>query len=491
MPSFLYHERSRAGHQTLRTFIVAAALTLGCGDGRSGGDVPRGRLHAVLPSIAIVGEPVDLIVSPLTDIGTPNQAWSSRLEIDATDRALGFPAPFRPTGQGSLVMEGVSFATPGLHRITVKSDSGDVAIAGPIRVVRSEEDLRPRDGESALRVWWGDAHGHSDVGDGTHPPHQYFYYAREVAHLDFTCLSEHDYQQFLEVGLDEVPGSWDDVTADAREWRRPGFAVLIGWEWSSRFHGHRVVFFPDDRSRYVSFQDASSPADLAAALDGTGAFSVIAHPSGSELTPTINWDTVEPGFDRAIEIYSGHGTMDGDPAFRPTSEPRPGTSAIEAVRRGHRFAFVGFSDTHLSTPGNPWPPPIRDAPYRGGLTAVYAPNATEAEVFAALRDGRCYATSGERFLIDFRAGDRVMGETLPVAAGRTILVTGLAAATEGWRTVEIMLGTDVATRLDPGGPTLEFSREIGPLEGDTALWLRGESTNGERFWTTPVWIVAG
>jgi hypothetical protein len=471
--------------------LLALPTISGCAGRDAEPPNPTRRLHAVLPSTAVVGEPVDLFVAPLTDLGIPSLDWTGRLRIEATDPELATPSPFRGDGQGALVMPGVAFGTPGVHRVTVTSDSGDVAIAGPVRVVRSAEELRPRQGEAPLRIFWGDAHGHSDVGDGVHPPRQYFHYARDIARLDFTCLSEHDYQQFLEVGLDETPAGWDSIAAASREWRRPGFAVLLGWEWSSRAHGHRVVLFPADGERYVSFQQASTPADLAEALRGTGAFSIVAHPSGSELTPVVDWQTIVPGFDRAIEVYSGHGAMDGDRAFRPTSAPRPGASAIDAIRRGLRFGIVAFSDTHLSTPGNPWPPPIRDAPWRGGLTAVCAPAATEADVFAALRDGRTYATSGERFLVEFRAGDRTMGETLAVEKGRGIRVTGLAAGSGAWRRIEIMAGERVLEPVAAGGATVELSREVGPFDGDTALWLRGESEAGERFWTTPVWVVPG
>jgi hypothetical protein len=374
--------------------------------------------------------------------------------------------------------------------MTVQDGAGRAAVAGPVLVVESEEALAPRPGEAARTILWGDCHGHSTVGDGTHPPAHYFFYARDVAHLDYTCLSEHDWQQFLGVGLDQEEGAWDRVADLAREWRRPGFAVLLGWEWSSRVHGHRVVLFPDDGTRYVSYQNVPSPAELAEALRGTGAFSILAHPSGSHLTPALEWDTVVPGFDRAVEIYSGHGTMDGDPDYRPPSEPRPGRSAVDAIRRGHRLAFVGFSDTHLSTPGNPWPPAIRDAPYRGGLTAVWAPAAEERAVFDALKRGLCYATSGERFLVDFRVEDRLLGETLELGGGRPVRVTGVAAARVRLARVEVMGGDAVIEPLDASGRAeISFSIEIGPFEEETAVWLRGESEEGERFWTTPVWVV--
>ena len=108
----------------MRVFvIVAVAVTAGCGPGDRGATAITGRLHATLPSIAVVGEPVDLVVVPLTEIGVPDPEWRGRLEVEATDPDLRSPAPFRASGVGSLVMEGVRFATPGLHRVTVRSDS--------------------------------------------------------------------------------------------------------------------------------------------------------------------------------------------------------------------------------------------------------------------------------------------------------------------------------------------------------------------------------
>ena len=59
-------------------------------------------------------------------------------------------------------------------------------------------------------------------------------------------------------------------------------------------------------------------------------------------------------------------------------------------------------DTGASTPPATGDSVVTEIPG----AAVWATGATEAAVFAAMRDGRCYATSGERFLVDFHVGDR-------------------------------------------------------------------------------------
>jgi len=451
--------------------------------------IPRGSagLHAVLPSIALVGEPVDLLVSPLSNLGTPVPAWLGKLEIESTDPALVTLTPFTNASPAAF-RQSIVFRTVGWQRVTVRSDAGLEAIAGPVRVVRTEEELRIRAGEPAYRIHWGDAHGHTNLGDGANSPPSYLAYARDVAHLDYVCLSEHDFQQFLEVGLDQEPAGWDSVRTLAREFRRPGFAVLLGWEWSSREWGHRVILFPDDESRYVSFREAGTPAALAAALRGTGAISVIAHPTGSRLTPAMRWDGYVPGFDRAIEIYSGHGSMD-ESDFRPTSAPKPGRSALESIRRGLPLGLVAFSDTHLSTPGNPWPPEIRDAPWPGGLTAVLAPGGSEREILDAIAAGRTWASSGPRFVVGVSLNGRTMGETLEVGAGERVRLRAAAAGPHTFRSLEVM-GTDRPLhRFDGGEPQIEIDLMLGPFEEDTPVWLTGIDEDGERFWTTPVRVL--
>ncbi|MFN8178475.1 MAG: CehA/McbA family metallohydrolase [bacterium] len=485
--------RGPRGRRLFAGLVLVLAL-FGCGrKSPSGGKGPAHPHHpaglfATLPSVALVGEPVTLRVAPLDSIGAPASSWSGRLDVSSADSAVVASGPFSGGDTGSFSCP-IFFRTPGIHRVTVRSDAGDSAVAGPVRVVTTDEELRARPGEAARRLLWGDAHGHSNVGDGANPPDHYLYYGRDVAHLDYLCLSEHDFQQFLSVGLDVEAGSWQQIATLAKQWRRPGFAVLLGWEWSSREQGHRVILFPSDSTQYVSYRDVATPAALADALRGSGAVSVLAHPTGSELTPPINWDTVVPGFDRAIEIYSGHGGMD-DTDFRPSTKPHDGHSALDALRRGLDLAFVAFSDTHLSTPGNPWPPPIRDAPFRGGLTAIWCSGGTEKDVLDGLAAGRCYATSGERFYVEFRANDRSLGETLVVAPTDRVRVHAFVAAAREVAWVELLASDRVLSRRNGGGADLTIDVDLGPFAEPTALWMRGASADGERFWTTPVRIVS-
>jgi hypothetical protein len=43
------------------------------------------------------------------------------------------------------------------------------------------------------RLYWGDVHTHTSLSDGKGTPEQVLTYARDVAHLDFVILSDHDF----------------------------------------------------------------------------------------------------------------------------------------------------------------------------------------------------------------------------------------------------------------------------------------------------------
>jgi len=151
---------------------------------------------------------------------------------------------------------------------------------------------------------------------------------------------------------------------------------------------------------------------------------------------------------------------------------------------------VAFSDTHLSTPGNPWPPALRDAPYPGGLTGVWATGPTEREVLEAIARGHCFATSGERFLVELTVDGHLPGDVVTAVPRGSLDVRARIAAATGLRSVDLMRGTDVLESVAADGAELVIERRLAVPAEPERWWLRGESVQGERFWTTPIRIVA-
>jgi hypothetical protein len=121
---------------------------------------------------------------------------------------------------------------------------------------------------------------------------------------------------------------------------------------------------------------------------------------------------------------------------------------------------------------------------------VWSRGSREADVLEGLAHGRCYATSGERFYVEFRAGDRTLGETLVVSPTERVRVRARVAAAREVAWVEIVALDRALLRRESRAPEVELEEEVGPFPEGTSLWMRGASSDGERFWTTPVRVTA-
>ncbi|XOF34132.1 MAG: DUF3604 domain-containing protein [Candidatus Electrothrix sp. YB6] len=116
-----------------------------------------------------------------------------------------------------------------------------------------------------------------------------------------------------------------------------------------------------------------------------------------------------------MEIYSHHGQSE---AYNPqhmlayewnrmrNPERRANTSvpgpfyAQNYWMQGKRIGVIASSDEHSGQAGR----------RHGGIAAVFAGNLTRKGIFQALRQRRCYATTGERILLEFMVDDCSMGE---------------------------------------------------------------------------------
>jgi hypothetical protein len=147
-------------------------------------------------------------------------------------------------------------------------------------------------------------------------------------------------------------------------------------------------------------------------------------------TSNLSWHA--PALERLVEVHSTHATSEW--------------MVAEALARGWRFGITGGSDGVDGRPAASHPGRQAVRNLRGGLTAVALPSLTRAALWDALRDGRTYATSGPRILLDVaRAGPRALRiaieGTAPIAAV-TLLAGGeevaravpapLDAAPSGW-----------------------------------------------------------
>src|SRR5512147_1058440 len=79
-------------------------------------------------------------------------------------------------------------------------------------------------------IVWGDVHAHSGLSDdASGEVREFFRIARDVVHLDFVVLSDHD--------IYLTAAEWQAAKDAAAEFDEPGrFAAFAGVEWSHAWH---------------------------------------------------------------------------------------------------------------------------------------------------------------------------------------------------------------------------------------------------------------
>lgn len=346
-------------------------------------------------------------------------------------------------------------------------------------------DPARRDGRMTL---FGDIHQHSAHSDGCGSADEPYVRARHVYGDDFVALTEHESFIGKRIG----PGEWEYLKSVAEGYDEPGtFATLIAYEWTGRRYpgpGHKVVYAPDANFPIISRDDVPEGADLLAEVKRHGGFAVPHHVGWTGADADAHDPLVQPVW----EICSCHGCyLYADHPLGARGDLRD--QMVEAVlRQGRRFGFIACSDGHglLYHHGAA----RKRDPFRCGLTAVQAKARTREAILEALRERRCYATSGVPILLDVRAGeasspDMPMGSALPDAP-----VALWATATGASPLLRIALvGPDgVLAEGRPSGDSApaSYSAEVQHSLARPPAWVyaKVEQRDGERAWSSPIFF---
>ena len=235
---------------------------------------PAARFKAILPSLAVAGEPFRLAIVAEDVWGNPT----------AIDRSIGLVSsvpirnlPGTITGEGPIILENLEIETAGDVELRLTDASGaELARANPMRAVA----------RAPLRRYWGDLHGQSGETVGTNPARSYFAYARDKAFVDIVGHQGNDFQI--------TDAFWHELNRLTAEFDVPGrFVCVPGYEWSGNtgMGGDRNIFYrregqPIFRSSRIlvdgqdrSNVDCYTAQDLFTALQGQDAV-VIAHVGG-------------------------------------------------------------------------------------------------------------------------------------------------------------------------------------------------------------------
>jgi hypothetical protein len=275
----------------------------------------------------------------------------------------------------------------------LRASSGDISTtSNPLTVFDSPPEHNK---------YWGDLHAQSGSTIGSGTERAYFEYARDAARLDFTSHQGNDFQV-----SDDIWRELNRLTAEFHKDRQ--FVVFPGYEWSANTPagGDRNVFYLEEgmpiiRSSHWQIDDPEDaltpahPADelfrkmrqavpLEKVLLGShvgGRYADIRRYFDEELGPLV-------------ELCSCWGIFEW--------------MLFDALEKGYVVGVMCNSDGHKGRPGAEGPG-AGEFGISGGLTCVLAEELTRGAIFRALKERRCYGTTGARIDLDFTIGGRAMG----------------------------------------------------------------------------------
>jgi len=351
----------------------------------------------------VAAEPSELVVLAASDVtvgrsfmvrvklqdrwGNPNESGVGTVKLKGHGLRLGSGEWRRGVWHAEAMAEKAGF-----YRIEAAHVPSELsARSNPVRVV---------DTELYHRRFWGDLHGQSRETIGTRTADDYLAFARDLALVDFVGHQANDFQITEEI--------WETIRAAIRKYHQPGsFVTFLGYEWSglSSAGGDRNVHFLNDegdlhRSSHWQVEDLGDLStdryplpELFKEFEGRDDVLLMPHVGGRYANMRFHDRRLEP----LIEIYSTHGEFEWLYA--------------DALAAGCRVGIACGSDDHTGRLGASYPGGA-GLGVRGGLLCVQAADLTREALWDAIRNRRCYGTTGERIWLDFDcAGTPIGGET--------------------------------------------------------------------------------
>ena len=345
---------------------------------------PMSYQRIIIPSSAKPGQPFRVLLASLDKYNNLSSSSFSNVNIRCGNKIIAKGISY--TGSMEIM---ASLPKKGIYRLKTGS-----IVSNPIRITAQPNG-----------PYWGDIHFHNfpSVDAMGNTPYEY---AKNVSGLDFAATAEH--------GAIGLPEHWAQTQKWCRQWNEPGrFITILGFETNIRWH-HNIYLYEDHAPIIESLKNGDSRVPIPTLLEYLKSHKAITqlHHTGWGFDMRLRY----PDTCKLIEIYSMHGLSElYDPenplSFenqRHRSNSRVGPYyARDAWALGQRFFTHGSSDNHFGQSGVRY----------NSVTAVFASELNRKTILDTLGRGLCYATTGERILLNFQINGKSMGSEFVVAKG--------------------------------------------------------------------------
>jgi hypothetical protein len=365
--------------------------------------------------------------------------------------------------------------------LPVAAPARPLPAANPLPLARENRPRRAITvGNATYELLYGDLHRHTDISrcamnyDGSLL--DTYRYAIDAAGLDFLGISDHD-QDLLKHRYERTT---QGPLQDYAWWRSqkycdlfhiPGrFLALYGYEHGGSFQargGHKNVLF---LQRGQPCYEQDSPEELFHVLQGTEAV-VIPHQLADGGSAT-DWGKWNAGYERVAEIFQTRGSYEFLGAPRMAAVQRPGNYLQDALGNDVRVGVIASSDHGMM---------------HGAYAGVYVTECTRRGVLEALRCRRSFGIT-ETIVLDFRLGDRFMGEEVVVRERPAFQAT--VTGKKPLELVEVVRDGLIvySTKPEASSCSFHFTDNELPPGAKAYYYLRTRQQDNQWAWSSAIWV---
>ena len=359
--------------------------------------------------------------------------------------------------------------------------------------------------------YFGNLHAHSGVSDGVRTPKEAFEYARDVAKLNFICLSEHNHMTTTQA----LQGVRNAAAAATNQ----TFVALVGQEYSTIDNGNHVNLFDltdavpkGFNTNYRAVYTEVVPQFVAANPDAI-VFGQFNHPKRVTTDYGIarnqrfanydgDWEAFRRDADPLVSLIAViSGPADSN---APKQGWTPPVDAHQEAESGYLQCWKQYLERgfHLSPGADQDNHRVSWGTRTTARTGVWLRGPLNRRaLLEALRDGRTFATEDKNLRVLLTVDGQPMGSRMPDVGRREMAVTvGVADGDEPGSRYKVRLFREVigdgqvstdpvatSTTITSGQAfTFHVTHEAGVSECYYAEVDQEDSPDSA--WTAPVWI---
>jgi len=394
----------------------------------------------IAPTTVVTGTPFQINVLAIDILGLIDRSYLGEFTIEFTNSSFG--------DIGSETYEFVN-GDRGTKSITISTNN---SVSGTVRIRLTLNNIESLSNQVIVNtssvednIFWGDLNVSSVFSDGRQSIEFISTYARNVGLLNFVGIADDLY--------DLTEKEWDSIRNESLDNTTSELIVIPGVRHRSQnYYGERVVLFqnlddipetkitdPESISgeqsqiqRLVSairnYNSISFPIhtayenDQASSIFKSRAFDFENYRDIISYSPVSDSEDFVYQKEVAVEVYSDHGGIERQSQFVNENFliGQDSQYLTYALQMGKKFAFIANSGSYASRPGyytgdqsnRVTLPGIANGSNRG-LTAIVSSGFSRENIFSAIRNRRCYATTGAKIYLKFEA----LYGTIPIKTG--------------------------------------------------------------------------